>query len=377
MVAGQGLDWMEICAATEPGFGTCKTEVIYANATTPHVSKPSPSPLEKYSLRGMSAELEKHAVDDVFVLPGIALMGDSTVIYGAPGSSKTLLTLYLLTKSIDAGAIDPDKVFYVNVDDSLRGLTQKLVIAEEFGFHMLAEGHRNFRASDLRNLLFDAITNGQAHGTVVVLDTLKKFTNLMDKTKASAFSTLCRQFAMKGGTMIALAHTNKNPGPDGKPKYGGTSDMVDDADCAYIIDTLDISDPAYKAVVLEKEKSRGNNALTACYRFSQEPGQSYEALLASVEPVDETQLLTLKKAAELKSDAPVIDAIVAAIQEGVNTKMKFADAAAERAGCSRRAALKIIEHYTGSDPSMHRWTFERSKHGAKVYALTPKDTPNA
>ncbi|MDD5176314.1 MAG: hypothetical protein PHQ05_07845 [Sterolibacterium sp.] len=33
--------------------------------------------------------------------------------------------------------------------------------------------------------------------------------------------------------MIALAHTNKNLGCDGKLIYGGVSDIVNDVDCAY------------------------------------------------------------------------------------------------------------------------------------------------
>jgi len=174
---------------------------------------------------------------------------------------------------------------------------------------------------------------------------------------------------MQGGTVIALAHTNKNPGPGGKPQYGGTSDVVDDADCVYIIDTLDASDPTHKVVVFENIKRRGNNAQKACYRYSTESGQSYESLLASVARVEEADLITLKHEAKLKSDAAVIEAIVAAIQHGVTTKMKLADAASERAGCSKRAALKIIEKYTGTDPSRHRWTYEVRDRGAKFYAL--------
>ena len=130
-------------------------------------------------------------------------------------------------------------------------------------------------------------------------------------------------------------------------------------------------------VVFENDKRRGDNVRQACYGYSMEPGQSYEALLASVTLVEEEKLLALTREAEQKSDAAVIDAVVSDIQAGITTKMKLADAAAERAGCSRRAALKVIEQYTGSDPSMHRWTFDRGKHGAKVYALMPKDTPNA
>ena len=49
--------------------------------------------------------------------------------------------------------------------------------------------------------------------------------------------------------------------------------------------------------------------------------------------------------------------------------MRLADATAERAGTSRRNALKVIEKYTGSDPANHQWRYTVSERGAKVYSL--------
>lgn len=88
------------------------------------------------------------------------------------------------------------------------------------------------------------------------------------------------------------------------------------------------------------------------------------------------QLVPLKQAEQLASDAEVMNAVIASIGKGVNTKMKLADAVAKRAGISKRSALQIIEKYTGDDPAQHQWTYSVRERGAKVYALLDRPTPD-
>jgi hypothetical protein len=45
-------------------------------------------------------------------------------------------------------------------------------LAEKYEFHMVAEGHRDFRADDLLGILTDLINKGQCKGVVIILDTL-------------------------------------------------------------------------------------------------------------------------------------------------------------------------------------------------------------
>ncbi len=212
------------------------------------------------------------------------------------------------------------------------------------------------------------INNDTARGVIVVLDTLKKFVDTMSKTKSSNFARVVRQFVMKGGTVLALAHANKNPSDDGEIVYSGTTDIVDDFDAAYTLRTVGTHEEAKVRVVEFKNiKRRGSVALNAVYSFSTETSLSYNELLLSVEEVDPSQVRTIKRAAELESDTAVIEAILSSISEGTNTKMKLADAAAKRADVSKRVALKVIEKYTGSDPAVHRWTFGVQERGAKVF----------
>jgi hypothetical protein len=217
--------------------------------------------------------------------------------------------------------------------------------------------------------------SNSVRGVVIILDTLKKFADLMEKKSSSRFTEIIRAFIMKGGTVIALAHTNKKPGRDGKPVHAGTTDIRDDFDCGYILDTLS-KDGNTKVVEFTNIKSRGNVSQSVSCRYSLEKGFSYDELLASVKEVDPNQLMTIKNEVEAVSDAAVIVAIESCIKNGINTKMKLAEAVAERAKVSQKTAIKIIEKYSGNDPGSHKWHFVVRQRGAKVYELLNRPAGN-
>ncbi len=331
-------------------------------------------PLGKYSLLGSSAEIAKEVSDQVYVFGEVALQGQATAIYAEPGTGKTLLSMFFAIEGVVQGRIDPAKFFYVNCDDTASGLSCKLQLAEKHGFHMLAGGYKGFKASMLVDILVSLIQTGQAKGVIVVLDTLKKFTNLMDKNSASRFTAIARAFVMRGGSIIALAHTNKKRDPHGKPIPGGTSDIRDDFDAVYILDMV-LQPPGTnpRVVTFTNVKARGDNVPSVSYSYSAERGLPYNETVASVQEVDAGQL----QPAQVDSDAPIIAAISACISEGIVTKMDLAEAASKRAAVSNRAALRTIEKYTGNDASVHRWAFVLQGHGAKVFQLLQGTLPVA
>lgn len=380
MAKESGADVSMICVAPEEQFEPCVTEVIYPHSIMPAVVEKSvvvgsANPLDKYSLRGMSDELEKSVVNAVPLLGELALMGQATVLFAAPNTGKTMITISLLIDAIKDGRVDPSKVYYLNMDDSGTGLLEKNRIADEYGFNMLAEGHRDFSASALLSIVRGMIEDDQARGVVVILDTLKKFVDLMDKGRTSTFTNVIRPFVSKGGTVIALAHTNKHPGKDGKPVYGGVSDIMNDIDCAFTIAPISAED-GKKVVEFVNVKSRGNVVQSAAYSYCFGNRISYGEMLMSVQSVDEADLDSLKLNEEIKSDADIIEAVEACISEGVNSKMKLADATAKRAGISKRSALQFIEKYTGEDPTLHRWIFSVGERGAKQFAILPVTPPD-
>lgn len=356
-------------------FEVCSSTIIDARSGT-SVEKPgadvqphSTYPLEKYYLRDIG-KIEREAMEQKLILGNLVLLGQATVIYAKQNTGKTLITLSLIVSGIKEGRFDASKLVYVNMDDDTNGLAIKARLAEEFGFQMVADGHQGFVASALPKAVVEMIATDTARGYIIVLDTLKKFVNTMNKEQSTGFSKIIRQFVLKGGTVIALAHTNKNPGIDGKDVYAGTTDIIDDFDCGYILKSVSMTaDRDVKTVEFENIKRRGNVALKAAYTYAVEPNISYNELLLTVQEVGENQFELIKKAAAVQSDAAVINAVIACIKKGITSKMKLVTATAEQARVPRRAALKIIEKYTGHDPTAHRWSFEVRERGAKVFVL--------
>lgn len=388
MAQDQGADLTAIYTESSEQFEVVETEVIAPTITQtlqPVALDKSlkvdtekrivpVNPLEQYSLRGMSDEMEKNVVEAVPLLDEIALMGQATAYFAKPNVGKSAITFKLLIDAIMAGRVDPENVYYLDMDDTATGLVEKNRIAEEYGFHMLAEGHRDFSAGEFKSIVRDLIENDQAKGIVLILDTLKKFVNLMDKVQTSTFTNVIRPFVSKGGTVIALAHTNKNPGKDGKPVYGGVSDIMNDIDCAYTIEQIS-AENGVKVVEFVNVKRRGNVVQSASYSYCIDNKITYNELLASVQPVAETQLEPIKQVEAIKADAEVIGSVIACISDGICSKMKLADAAAKRTDVSNRAAIRIIEKYTGDDPVLHRWKFTVGDRGAKIYVVLNSPKP--
>ena len=181
------------------------------------------------------------------------VFGQATAYYAKPNSGKTLLTICLLIEAMKKGEIKADDVFYINADDNYKGLVTKLEIAEKYGFNMLAPSFNGFEASKFMDYLSQLILTDDAKGKVLILDTLKKFTNIMDKKVASDFGVYMRSFVSKGGTIIMLAHTNKHRDDEGKVVFSGTSDIVDDVDCAYTIDVSENGNQETKTIIFEKK----------------------------------------------------------------------------------------------------------------------------
>jgi hypothetical protein len=331
----------------------------------------SPNALAKYSLLGSAARLEELALDLKPLLGSICLMGEATVWFGKYGLGKTLFFLHLLMEAVTNGRIRAGDVYYINADDSAQGLAQKVRLCEEYGIHVLSPGHKGFRANMLMEKMTELILADQARGAFVILDTLKKYVDPMSKTATRGFTEVVREFVLRGGTVLALAHTNKRLGPDGKPVPEGTADILNDFDCAYLLDHGgEVKGTNEKVVVFTREKSRGPTALTATYAYDPDPHLSYTERLCTIREVSDDHDCAAAPISEEEAD--IIEAIEMCIMHGPVTKMDIARTTAKSLRhVSARAALNVLEKFTGDDPSQHRWNYERREHGRMVFSLHP------
>jgi hypothetical protein len=281
----------------------------------------------------------------------------------------------MLIKAILSGEIDGKNVFYVNADDSHKGLVHKLKLATKHGFKMLAPGYKNFKAEDLPLHLKTLIESNTARGKILILDTVKKFTDLMKKDKVSAFGEGVRQFILHGGTVIMLAHVNKHRGEDNKVVFSGTGDLVDDCDCTYTLDIItEDATSSQRTVMFENFKSRGDVDRQAVYRYNASNSVSYLDRLSSVIEVGQQERDAAEKKRRLDntlaSNKLAVEAIKDCLREGINQKTKLIIEAHDRSGLSKKQIVKALADHTGTDVTENQfWHVNRADKNAHVYQL--------
>jgi len=343
----------------------------------PPIGEPAPKDngfsIYSFVMNGDVEGMEAKMLDDKFVLGRLAILGQSAVFYSKPNVGKTLLVLWLLIEKINQGEVDGKDVFYVNADDNYKGLIHKGKLAVKHGFMMLAPGHKGFKADQLPRYLEKMIQAGDVSGKIFILDTVKKFTDLMSKDKASKFGESVRRFISHGGTVIMLAHVNKWRDENGKVVYSGTTDLVDDADCAYTIDVL-VEEGGLRTVKFENFKSRGDVTRKAFYRYDCEDGTPYYARLESVEEVDQDEQARAEKQKllddRLRKNQKAVDVIVECIRDGITQKTALINEAQERSGASKKYIRDALQAHTGFNVSDNQfWRVNVQDNNAHVYEL--------
>ena len=333
--------------------------------------------LDAFSINDSADEMEWNMLADKFVLGCLAILGQSTIWYAPPNVGKTLLFLWLLIQAIKSGDINPEDVFYIDADDHHKGLIQKAILGKKYGFKVLAPGYKDFKPEQLALMLAAMVLQETAHGKILILDTAKKFTDIMDKKKGTEFGKSVRQFVMHGGTVISLAHTNKHRDEAGGLIYSGTSDLVDDCDAAYTLDVVTTDKVSkLKTVKFTNFKARGDNALEAVYQYDFSEGISYQQRLDSVRALGEDE----KKAAEkhkamdamLERNQEAINAIKDAIRNGVTKKTELIKAAMEISLLSKTTVARALKDHTGLSLAENQfWHVNIEDKNAHVYQLNP------
>lgn len=336
------------------------------------------NPLNQFALNGRSDALSKLAQQQVPLMAGLAVRGQAGVWYANPNCGKTVSGLKLLVLDIEAGLIAGQDCYYVAADDGAAGVLEKLAILEPYRVNVLAPGLRGFDAKNLAALMQQAIDNGTAKRRFVIADTIKKFTNLMDKSESSRFAAQVRLFTLHGGSFLGLAHTNKRTDREGNPIFAGTSDLVDDSDFIFTMRQVASVIAGKKIIQADCIKGRGSVVDRALITYSNAAGLTYRDLLASVETLSAAQQVQLESQIALSRDAEVIAAVEDAIHSGTTGKMAIARLVSGQQKIGRQSVDTIIDKYNGSDPTTHRWDHSVGPRGLRTYRLiagTPGGLP--
>lgn len=334
------------------------------------VPKTDGNPLTKFSLRGKSAVLDDQAVAALPLLGSFCLTGQGTVLAAPPNAGKTLFTIAMIIDAIDEGRISGDNVYYIDADDTTQGVADKVKLLDEYDVHVIAEGYNGFRAKLLTPAMEQMILDGTVREKFVVLDTFKKFTSPMSKVETSAFTDVLRRFVLAGGTLLCLAHTNKNVDSKGRNVFAGVNDIIDDLDCAYVLDVKPDTD-GKRIVQFTNKKRRGNNPDLIVMAYSADPSLGYVERVASVHETDayagrDDNLETTAGV----NDEDILESIKLSIRHGEHRgKMELVRMVAPLHSVSKQRVLRLLETFTGEDPEHHRWSYGVGDRGRHIFRL--------
>lgn len=180
-------------------------------------------------------DIDKMA-DAEFLVPNMVVRGHMTA-YVSPGNGgKTTIFIYLCEKLCRMGL----KVLYINVDGSPGDLKRHFAHAEKHGYKVVAPDARDGKSTDdvVQKLRTLAASEMRCDDYVFILDTLKKYADVIDKRQAKGLYKLMRSLTVKGATVCMLGHTNKYKDEDGKAIFEGTADLRNDADDLIYLDSF-------------------------------------------------------------------------------------------------------------------------------------------
>lgn len=174
-----------------------------------------------------------------FLIPGMIVRGHITVYPSPTGGGKTTLFVHFCEELRSHGL----EVIYINVDSPPDMLRDQFAHATKHGYKLIAPDSKSGKSirdviPKLRELI--KVPSNALRNTVIIIDTLKKFLNVLDKGNASDFFKLLRAINARGATICLLGHTNKYLSPEGELIFEGVGDIKSDIDdMIYLYSTLD------------------------------------------------------------------------------------------------------------------------------------------
>lgn len=166
--------------------------------------------------------------DAEFLFPNLIVRGHIGAYVAPANGGKTAIFLLICEKLAARGL----KVIYVNVDGSPGDLKRHHAHAKKYSYNVVAPDACDGKSVEDVIKKFEAIakSNVRCDDYVFIVDTLKKFVDVIEKKKSKEFYKLLRKLSVKGVTICLLSHCNKYKDEEGRSIYEGTADLRNDLD---------------------------------------------------------------------------------------------------------------------------------------------------
>jgi energy-coupling factor transporter ATP-binding protein EcfA2 len=291
---------------------------------------------EKLKSRRMNQEDRERALHMFFFIDHLIPSGFHIVLYGAAGSGKTTVILYLCAQI--AIHYHDVEIYYLYLDGQLNMAAGYEELLEEENlldrYNIITEGNADEMLSEIEALVEEEGTVPE--NLVIVLDTLK-FLNrsILNKDANAKVMHRIKALTNKGVTFITLHHTNK----DGE-NFAGTAEIEQDSDALLKIETTDAEEEHMKISTIKAGGRVRFFFQPQSFRFKQGDPTSVEML---ERPVDTERLEQLKKDEYLIS---IIKGLLLKKGELTKTDLEAYLKEDDDFDCSSRERKRIIREYT-------------------------------
>jgi len=316
--------------------------------------KPDMSWLEQFMLTDEETNM---IADPTWIYPNLIIQGHIMVFPAPPNGGKTTIFNWV------AGEISKNyQVIYVNADISGGDAKSMRDESIEKGFTLLLPDMKaglsmNDVVGNLNNL---NQKNADYSKYVFIFDTLKKMTDVINKTLSKQLYKTLRGLSAKGMTIILLAHTNKYEDSEGKPIYEGTGDLRSDVDeMIYLIPNK--NEDGSMTVSTNPDKVRGTFT-PMTFQISPDRKVSLSDEFIDVIKINHAQI-------QRDKDDTIIQAITEAIKAERFKQIEITAYCKElNIGVGQNKIRTVLERY--SLPPNQLWTKERAfQNNAMQYFL--------
>jgi len=162
------------------------------------------------------------------IIKNLVIETHMVAICAEPNGGKTAIAWHLAPQMVRQGY----SVWYINCDIGAADAVPMSMEARETGVRLLLPDMKVGKSvADVVAVLEKLnATQPSLAKFVFILDTLKKFTDMINKANAKRFLQLLRSMTGKGATVVNLAHTNKYKDAEGMPIFEGVGDIRSDHD---------------------------------------------------------------------------------------------------------------------------------------------------
>lgn len=282
---------------------------------------------------------------------------------GQAGGGKTTIAKFAAGELAQAGF----RVFYFQEDAPAGDLPALHEHARAHGYKLLNSTLAGASPDDQISVLRDlAKSDADLSNTVFVLDTLKKYADLMSKGGMRGFFTLMRALTQRGATVLLLGHTNKHRGVDGKLMFEGVGDVRNDVDELVYLDATEKDATGIVTVTMRPDKVR-------C--AIKEATFQIDTATLTVRPLATVVDVQAIKAAQeqRREDQSLIDVIDSTLAAGGMNHTELVRRVRDETGLSRLRVERVIERYISAEPGAPGalWSETRGLSNARYIARMP------